>query len=86
MASARRTNASTNVFAMWLNTGPTTRFEHVRRELVGELELDLAGVGGERAKPPLAVQVPERAVAQRHDDRLAGALALSVVKCARTPW
>ena len=60
--------------------------EDVGREFVGELELDLAGVGCERAEPPFAVQVAERAVPQRDDDRLARRFTLSVVKCARTPW
>ena len=46
--------------------------EETARELVGQLELDLAGRLGERAEPPFAVQVAERAVDQRDDDRFAG--------------
>ncbi len=62
-----------NVFAMWLNTGPTDALEQGRRELVRERQRDLAAVGRERRKAPFAVQVPERAVAQRDDDGLARA-------------
>ncbi len=44
--------------------------QHVGRELVGELELDLARILGERVEPPFAVQVAERPVVEREDDRL----------------
>ena len=45
------------------------RFEDVRREFVGELELDLARILGKGTEPPLAMQVMERAVEKTLTDR-----------------
>ncbi len=84
--SARRTNASMNVFAIWLNTGPTIASIKVGGELVRELELHLGRILGERAEAPLAMQVLERPVLQRDDDLLGpGRSCCWVVKCAFTP-
>jgi hypothetical protein len=60
--------------------------EELRREFVRELELDLAAVVPERAKPPFAVKVAKRPVLSVMTIESGGCIALSVVKCARTPW
>src|SRR5262245_18163854 len=49
--------------------GTDRPIEQARRELVGQVELDLARIRPQRPEPPLAVEVAKRPILERDQDR-----------------
>ena len=65
---------------------PDDRLDEAAREFVGELELDLARILRERAESPFPLQLLNGPSLSVTTMRSGGVFALSVVKCAFTPW